>query len=230
MTNEERALVLQHIIDTVGTPKKLADPQDLSRFTGMGIEAYTLYLTDYGLGAYKAQNVITTEPHLLDDFLEVIGLVDGTYPAGNIAALFYGPFGDCVLRTSSGDTILINAVLGTATVMKSDSDLSPIELELEFATELSLAIEATSEEQLIGIDGKNLRVAASKRLGPLEYGQCYGFFPTINAGGIFDADNLEIVPLVDHLLFLHEMKPFDVMAIDNPADLIENLEDDESFD
>ena len=219
MTREEIETLKAHFTETLGKPTKLEEALLSPRWAKLGVEAYAEYLGEVGYGAYGPQQILTVAPDLLDDFLQAAGLPERGIAIAETAVVFHDPFGSCTLRTRSGDTILIHAIQGGITVMTGGERLSAAELELEFASDLQYAIEEAGEEQLIGVDGKNLRVAASRRLGSLGYGQCYGFFPTINTGGNFDAANLEIVPLQDQLLFLHTMQSFEISTIDLSADL-----------
>ncbi|WP_183735343.1 T6SS immunity protein Tdi1 domain-containing protein, partial [Rhizobium leguminosarum] len=54
---------------------------------------------------------------------------------------------------------------------------------------------------------KNMMPQAFETLGPLTWGQIYGFAPALNLGGRNILKNLQKMPLVEHLIFLASMEP-----------------------
>ncbi len=53
--------------------------------------------------------------------------------------------------------------------------------------------------------GKPMFRAARKRLGPLRRNEMYGFVKPLVAGGEWSADNLQVVPAIEHLLALRKL-------------------------
>nr|WP_210304844.1 GAD-like domain-containing protein [Rhizobium sp. BK212] len=54
---------------------------------------------------------------------------------------------------------------------------------------------------------KNMMPQALETLGPLAWGQIYGFAPAVSLGGRKILKNLQKMPLVEHLVFLASMEP-----------------------
>ncbi|GGD86855.1 hypothetical protein CO662_15720 [Rhizobium anhuiense] len=54
---------------------------------------------------------------------------------------------------------------------------------------------------------KNMMPQALETLGPLAWGQIYGFAPALGLGGRNILKNLQKMPLVEHLVFLASMEP-----------------------
>ncbi|WP_259779841.1 DUF1851 domain-containing protein [Aestuariispira ectoiniformans] len=57
-------------------------------------------------------------------------------------------------------------------------------------------------------DDKPLFARAKKKLGALEPGECYGFFPALAMGGAPKLENLKRVQALEHFLFLAQLQQF----------------------
>ena len=57
-------------------------------------------------------------------------------------------------------------------------------------------------------DGKTLFTRAQKALGPLAYGECYGFFPALPLGGPSRLENLRRVKAVEHFAMRAQLQEF----------------------
>ena len=58
---------------------------------------------------------------------------------------------------------------------------------------------------------KPLFARARKRLGDLEPGECYGFFPALAMGGAPDLKNLKRTKALEHFTFLAQLQDFTLM-------------------
>ena len=67
-------------------------------------------------------------------------------------------------------------------------------------------------------DGKLLFSRAKKKLGPLNYGECYGFRLAPALGGRRTLDKLERVSAPEHFSFLAQLQPFTLIDYDTTQD------------
>ncbi len=82
---------------------------------------------------------------------------------------------------------------------------------------LSLQNEITDDFALIDDEGDDMLPPAIARLGPLEPGEIYGFFPALGFGGERKIETLRRVNVVEHLLFLAQLGPFTLQRMTEPS-------------
>lgn len=73
-------------------------------------------------------------------------------------------------------------------------------------------------------DDKPLFTRARKKLGNLDIGQAFGFFPALAMGGAPRLENLRIVPALEHFLFLAQLQPFNLVDyLANPPRIVREI-------
>lgn len=61
-------------------------------------------------------------------------------------------------------------------------------------------------------DFDSMFATALKQLGPLEHDEMYGFVPALALGGPSDVEHLQKVKAVEHLVFLAQLAPLEIMT------------------
>lgn len=83
-----------------------------------------------------------------------------------------------------------------------------IDANIAMSTALSMYADALKAMNVFDDDGKPLFARAVKKLGNLDVGQAFGFFPALAMGGAPRLENLRIVPALEHFIFLAQLQPF----------------------
>lgn len=113
-----------------------------------------------------------------------------------------------VLRTAFGGFIYFNED-GNNNPEKKYNYICPIYNQVSYFTNRLSAVMngwLTSEDIYAPLMFSNLYEQARKKLPIPAPDECYGFVPAIALGGDFDADNIKIVKMKEHLSMLSQLK------------------------
>lgn len=162
----------------------------------------------HGYGSWHNGLYNICNPHDFDGLLSQIFHADKDFSHKDCHVFSYSAFGN--LHAWSEQYGIVDIDLNDA-IVSCDDLTSP---EEKSAANISMAVHLTLFEDKIASfnvfddDNKPLFARACKRLGNLEPGECYGFFPALPMGGAPKLENLKRVKALDHFSFLAQLQQF----------------------
>lgn len=147
------------------------------------------------------------EPDLFAPVIEVLFRGDPNFAPDRTHAVAYSVFGRLVAWNEDHWGLEVDLLVGTVTCnglaypeKKDIADLHAISAIEGFRELADLDVEDEN--------GKWLYNRVRKKLGATEYGECYGFFPTLPLGGAISLDTVRKVRAREHFLMLAQMQDF----------------------
>lgn len=138
----------------------------------------------------------------------------------------YSAFGNLVIWSEKHWLMEVNLIRNT---LACDGLIYPEKKKNDFsqvATEFFMLSEKSSQEahNFYDEDEKPLFNRARKRLGDLEAGECYGFFPAIPLGGAPNLKNIKRVEALEHFTLLAQLKNFSLIDyLSSPMQVVRDI-------
>jgi hypothetical protein len=162
----------------------------------------------HGIGSWSGGLINLCNPSNFDGLLSQIFHADKDFSHQDCHVFGYSAFGQVLVWSERHwivEVDLLRGRLSSAGLIypekKTDPDMS-----------LLLSI-LTDNDSLNAYDDNNkpLFARARKKLGALEQGECYGFFPALAMGGAPDLKNLKRVKVLEHFIFLAQLQQFSLI-------------------
>ncbi len=191
-------------IQVSGPPQRGAkvDPAYAQIYRGRLPDFLLRFWTDFGFGAFGDGMLWLCDPALLQPVMDTIFAGDPEIVASDMLPFAYTAEGEVRAVHPKFGAVTIDAVLDLHVRYHETALSAPLPLENTVGGDLA------PPESLIDDNGDALFPQAVARLGPLQYGEAYGFFPALRMGGALLVENLRKVAVREHLLFLAQIDRF----------------------
>ncbi|WP_298261209.1 GAD-like domain-containing protein [uncultured Litoreibacter sp.] len=152
-------------------------------------------------------------PNDFEGLLSQVFHADDDFSHNDCNVIAYSAFGNLVVWSERHGLVEISLLRGVLTC----DDLLHLEKKtkssISLTSEFYMLSEKSSLEAHNAYDDadKPLFARARKRLGDLEPGECYGFFPALAMGGAPRLENLKRTKALEHFLFLAQLQQFTLM-------------------
>ncbi|WP_434573386.1 GAD-like domain-containing protein [Pseudomonas sp. Z3-8] len=196
--------LINFIIEANGAPKKIAHltQEELSQLpTTLPNCLFELYQS-HGRFTLQDGRLQTCHPIDFKGLLSIIFANDQVFNKDNCHAFAYSAFGTLYFYHDlygCGEIDLINGHLYSANLTSPPKTTS----NLENTIYLPFALDCESLD-FFDIEDAPLFSRAKRKLGPLEVGECYGFFPALSMAGLAHIDNLKRVKAIEHLSIISQ--------------------------
>jgi hypothetical protein len=161
-----------------------------------------------GWGGFNRGKYWVCDPDLLRPVIEALFTGDPDFHPDDLIPLGYNALGEIDVFMGRGRTMSLDLPDGFVRWRDGSKSLDGLRDVSDFAViyhALDEGMYANGELRLDS-DGADMFVPAAERLGELQSGEIYGFFPALALGGASRVENMEKAPLIEHLLFLIELK------------------------
>lgn len=196
--------LINFIIEENGTPKKTEplNEEELSQLPStLPIPLLELYRS-HGRFTIQDGRLQTCHPVDFKGLFSLILGKDQTFNKDNCHAFAYSAFGNIYFYHDlygCGEIDLINGHLYNSTFTSpSKANLNP-----ENTIYLPFALDRESLD-FFDINDSPLFSRAKRKLGTLEIGECYGFFPALSLAGLAHIDYLKRVKTIEHLSIISQ--------------------------
>ena len=210
MTAEERELAAKMLIDEIPrpAPAESVSAAGLARSEDLGLQLFASHYRTYGVGPIEGGRLMLCAPDVLDEVIKRYGL---TRPGETALAIGYTSVGMAHAITNLNREIMIDPLTLTVHVASGSAPEDSLDLQ----TTLALAIQAvvlgqSDQDQPIDLEGEDLHDAAARRLGPLRYGEVYGFISSMEDEDRFLATNMQKMEINAYLLREWEREEFEI--------------------
>ncbi|MFB8342205.1 GAD-like domain-containing protein [Brucella cytisi] len=170
-------------------------------------------------GLYKEVGVCSIKGGRLQlcdpaDFRGVLALVFGAdkqFSHNNCHAFAYSAFGTLYCWSKEFALVIVDLINGEITSRGALGKIKPgAKIENQIYVPFSLSDDALD---LIGEDGRMLFSRANAKLGTLEIGECYGFFPALALGGACGLEYLKRVVAPEHFAIIAQTLEFKLVDV-----------------
>ena len=165
------------------------------------------YWETVGWGGFSRGKYWVCDPDYLRPVMEAVFEGDPDYAPDDLIPLGYNALGVIDVFMGQGRTMTVDLTDGFVT-WRDESKLDDGRALSDYFVidgRLSEGMYANGELRLDS-DGVDLFLPAVEQLGELQPGEIYGYFPALALGGANRVESLQKVPLIEHLLFLLELK------------------------
>jgi len=181
---------------------------------------------EHGWGSWNKGKFWLCDPGLLQPVIDSVFLDDPDYDANSMSVFAYDAFGKIYIWLGERRILRIDWLENYAIVQQYDGWNPYANVPESESINLIGAIQAaiyTSSNGIdgaahLGPDGKDMLPAAIARLGELGRDEVYGFRPASGIKQANDIDNLQRVPILDHLKFLASAQRPILRRLELPAD------------
>ena len=181
---------------------------------------------EQGWGSWNRGKFWLCDPALLQPVIDTVFLGDPEYDSDTMTVFAYDAFGKIYIWLGDRRILRIDWVGNYAIVQQYDGwnpyANVPESESINLIGAIQVAIYTSSNgidgATHLGPDGKDMLPAAIARLGELGRDEVYGFFPAIGIGGANDINNLQRVPILEHLMFLASIQTPILRRFEPPAD------------
>lgn len=162
----------------------------------------------YGFGCWSNGLYHLCNPHDFKELLPQIFHEDKDLSHKDCHVFAYAAFGDLQVWSERYGVVNINLTHSTLRCINLAEGRKTKNPSLEIA--FSLDLDEYKKKSINAYDDadKPLFARARKRLGDLEPGECYGFFPALAMGGAPKLENLKRTDALSHFSFLAQFQPF----------------------
>ncbi len=195
-------------LENMGPPIERRDvpSSSIERYRGKLPDQLLVYWKEQGWCGYADGLFWTVDPEEYEPVLEAwIG--DTPFMEHDAYHLIArGAFGDLYFWGEKSGASLTISVPGATCVFKE----SQIIAEEAQTRKMQIFFAAMNRK---GNDFDGMFVPALEKLGRLKHDEMYGFVPAMALGGSGELDQLEKLKAVEHLVFLAQLAPLDVMIM-----------------
>ncbi len=192
-------------------------PADSNRYRGRLPDGLLRFWVEHGRGSLGGGNYWICDPAAFEPVLQAIFAGDPEFDPQAMCVFAYNAFGmleiwhpqrrNVDLRFDFGD--VFNPPSSSFTDEQTGA-LFPADFSV------GLRIAEAGSDPVEDEDGEPLLPQAVARLGPLQPGEIYGFFPAIGFGGENRVEYLRRTDAVSHMLFLAQVVTFHATALTPP--------------
>jgi hypothetical protein len=184
-----------------------ADPAYAETWRGRVPDWLIRFWVDYGWGSWRDGAFWICDPALLEPVRDAVLEGDPLIDPARAVLFAYTAFGDVLgfhpeIMSFDINWHVFDAVGYNDRQMRSDPKTgAPLSMAALFGGAFSTMNSSPMDDE----NGDALLPQAIERLGRLEPGEIYGFFPALKMGGENRVENLKRVPIVEHCLFLSQL-------------------------
>jgi hypothetical protein len=160
------------------------------------------FWTEFGFGALGNGMLWLCDPVLLAPVMETVFAGDPEFAPADILAVTYDAYGRIGAYHPQYGGVTVDCVQEYWALYSQETLTSKLPMENDVGSLLA------PPEDWVDDSGEELFPQAVTRLGLLNYGEVYGFFPALKIGGEMRAENLQKVSIREHLLFLAQLDRF----------------------
>ncbi len=212
--NSRNALWTSEYIENAGPflDRRPASDAMLARWKGV--------LPDIAIDFWKQYGMVQTHGGLIqwcdpDEMSRIIRLVFGNDPdfdPDQIHVYAYSAFGSLYAWNKDFNKIEIDLTDGWVWCTKYFAPNKQSNVNLKFISALEKV--TPSHHDLFDEDRVLLFDRTVAKLGRLDFGECYGFFPALSLGGATRLENLKRVKALEHFVFLAQAVDFKLTGVD----------------
>lgn len=179
---------------------------DLAKWQEKLPDSLLNYWEQFGWGGFSDGQYWLCNPSLLMPVIEEVFTGDPDFFPEDLTPFGYNAFGVIDIFIGRGRTMTLDLPFGTVTWRDQSINTHTGEKNSDFLLVYRRFNSAARRLDWDDEEGAPLFPQARESLGTLGKRQMYGFVPAVVAGGANRVENLQIVPLVEHLVFLAEIK------------------------
>ena len=180
----------------------------IEKYTGILPEFLIQLWRQRGIGSWAGGFLSLCIPSDFDGLLSQVFHADKDFSHQDCHVLGYSAFGQILAWSERHWIVEIDLLRGR---MSCPGLIYP---EKKTDPDMSVLLSILTDNETLNAyddDGKPLFARARKKLGPLEQGECYGFFPALAMGGAPDLKNLKRVKALEHFIFLAQLQQFSLV-------------------
>ena len=182
--------------------------EDVESFGGRLPSLLLRFWQEQGWSSWGNGKFWVCDPHLLAPIVETVFEDDPDYVPDQLTPFGYDAFGHTFIWIGSYRILRLHWLYNSVTeqvlpnwnnhsnVPVSENEAIIGFLDAEMVTGYGLRIAWAD------IDGEDMLPTAISRLGVLAPGEIYGFVPALSMGGVNRVENLQRLPIVEHMMFL----------------------------
>lgn len=201
---------LVEYLEDFGLPK---ETRKFEKHENDGIPAFLpddleFFLDEFGRAIFEGGRLQTCHP---DDFKGVLALIFGSdkdFSHTNCCAYAYSSIREIYCWHENYGLVYLDLMYGTV-----NCRLLTKSLQRNENTDRSFIVPFGAEADSYDINGAPLFKRAVKKLGPLEIGECYGFFPALALGGSPELEYLKRVRAAEHFAIVAQTLDFNLIDI-----------------
>jgi hypothetical protein len=206
-----------YMLKKLGEPRFAAKitPDEAGRYRGRVPEALIRFWSEHGRGAFLDGLYWICDPAPFDALIALIFEGDAEFDPTEMTVVAHTAFGSLKLWHRKRRSVLVDLLTSTV--------FNPTERSWHDARTSAPFSEDFSVSNLVGITGseyladeRDLLAAAIARDGPLAPGEIYGFFPALQLGGAYVAENLRRVKAPEHFAILAQLSKFTLTRLTPP--------------
>jgi hypothetical protein len=206
-----------HMLQTLGEPKHASKigPDEAARYADRVPPSLIQFWAEHGRGAYFDGSYWICDPAPFDSVLELIFKDDPEFSPPDMAVVAYSALGELKVwhrqRRKMNVSLLQSTVFNPpASAWQNARTGQPFSEAFSVSTFVSTGRwEFTQEE-------RDFFAAAATRLGSLEPGEVFGFFPALQLGGTYKVESLQRVKAVEHFTILAQLDRFKLVRLTPP--------------
>ncbi len=205
---------LKDLMDDNGayTKRRIVPEELIAEFQGKLPDFILELWKQHGFGSWSNGLYQVCNPHDFDGLLSQVFHADKDFSHKDCHVFAYSAFGGLHVWSERHWVVEIDLLRNTLScrgLLDPNKKRNP-----DMITVITLAIDdddAVAAMNAYDIDNKPLFGRARKRLGDLEPGECYGFFPALAMGGAPKLENLKRTKALEHFTFLAQLQQFTLM-------------------
>lgn len=208
------------LVKKYGTPSHATRPTDgdLQKWQGILPDLLLRYWREQGWGGLAKGQYWVCNPDLLRPVIEELFTGDPDIAPDDMIPIGYNALGRIDVYFGKGRTMTVDLPFGT--VRWRDESINSYTKEPSSEFDVIYGRIASGAHRIDRRDeyGEKLFPKALKRLGELSTGTIYGFVPAYLMGGALKVENLQTLPIVEHLVFLASVQMPTLYDYDKPED------------
>ena len=193
-------------------------PEHFSSISGNGLKRLRDLKLDFladrleskGVGPILRGRLIVSDPTIIDNFLDLVGL---TNSSDTMLTVAYSSFGTVNIVTAAGHDIIIEPLFGTIMVFEGIPEEASF-LQMRVASTIESAFDGLrGPDQLVDSQGRDLHLGVQKLLGVPAMGQVYALPIDQEAPDRFTPEKVSLRSLNDYLIEIHRHRSFEISRI-----------------
>ncbi len=185
-------------------------PEVIAAYAGRTPSSLRDFWEQCGVGFWLDGRFQFCQPDRYQPILDMILANDPDYPPAESTLLGFTAFGKLLIWHNKQYLLnvdLVNKIAYTNHLSPKHPILPP---ERSVASALSFVSEPSYDFLEHTDSAKPLFARALKKLGPLAYGECYGFFPAMGLGGLGVLSELRRVRALEHFAIIAQLDPIEL--------------------
>ncbi|MFP7675741.1 GAD-like domain-containing protein [Marivita sp. S0852] len=161
---------------------------------------------EYGWGAFSEGQFWTCNPEQLHAVIEEVFTGDPEFHPSDLIPIGYNALGMIVVYLGDGRTMTVDLPFGTVIWRDQSINSATGKPNSEFMVIFRKIRSGAHRLDWTDEDGTQIFPWALKNLGPLARGEIYGFVPAYSMAQRYPVENLQKLPIVEHLVFLASLQ------------------------